>query len=243
MDSIHRVWKLGRAAVLAVVLTVGLGGTSANAAVIYLQNFEGGVLGPEFSGAGAIETTGGLSAFGFGSLHLRNAGFSSTFLTLSGLDAHTEVTLNFNLAMWDSIDLGGDRFVVVGGGTTLYDSSTDFGNYFPGDNISHGPGVHITDPFTGFNVPDYGVSTGFRDAGRSVAFTFAHTGSSLVIEWVFPSSQTGFDESFGIDNISVATNAVVVQPPPSTAPEPATLVLLGSGLVAMTAARRRRRLS
>ena len=219
---------------MAIAVGVCLGGSPANAAVIYAQNFEPGILGSEWSGAGTIQTTGGLIGFGFGALHLRNDGPTATILTLSGLAAHTEVTLGFSLAMWDSIDLG-DTFQVSANGSFLYNSN-DFGNYFPVDNISHGPGTHITEPFTAFAVPNYGINTGFRDAGRIVSFTFAHTGSALVLAWQFPTTQGGFDESFGVDNVQVSTNAV--QPPPGV-PEPVSVLLLGSGLAAFAAYRRR----
>lgn len=227
---------------LALACSVGVGAAAANAAVIYLEDFESGPLGAEWTGLGAIETTGGLSAFGFGDLHLRNAGTSATVLTLSGLAAHTQVTLEFDLALWDSIDFG-DVFQVVADGTFLFNSG-DFGNYFapaPSD-LSHGPGVHITDPFTGFAVPEYGVNPGFRDAGQSVSFTFAHSAASLVLQWIYPGAQAGSDESFGIDNLSVSTNAVVdpdPDPDPTPVPEPATMLLLGAGLAAAAISRRR----
>ena len=73
-----------------LLLATLLGALSLPGAVIYQQNFEaGGPLPAGWTGVGAIETTGGLNAFGFGANHLRNAGTSSTLLTLTGLAAHT----------------------------------------------------------------------------------------------------------------------------------------------------------
>ena len=73
-----------------------------------------------------------------------------------GLAAHVTVTLTFNLAMWDSIAIG-NNFVITAGGPTLYDS-TDFGNYYPAEMISHGPGTAISAPFTDQWSPDYGYN-------------------------------------------------------------------------------------
>lgn len=204
---------------------------SASAVTVYSQNFEGAV-GAEWSGGGSVQGTGGLSAFGFGSNHWRNDGGSTTSLSLSGLDAHTSLTLSFNLAMWDSIDLG-DHFVVTIDGTPVYNSN-DFGNYFPADNIGHGPGTNITAPFTDFSTPQYGFSTSFRDSARFATFTVAHSGTSVVVGWQFPDSQGGLDESFGVDNVAVDINAAVV-------PEPSTYALMALGVAGLGLATRRRR--
>jgi hypothetical protein len=190
------------------------------ALTVYSENFEGAGPFPEWSGSGAVGTTGGLSAFGFGSNHLFNNTTGASTLTLTGLAAHTQLTLNFDLALWDSIDIGADLFQVAVDAAFLV-NTTDFGNYFPADNISHGPGVHITDPFTAFAVPNYGYNSGFRDAGRRVTgLTLAHSSSTAVITFHYPNSQGGTDEAFGVDNVVVQTNTV-----PAAVPEPSTLVL------------------
>lgn len=219
------------AAALALVAGVQVG--SVQAAQVYSQNFESGVSGSEWSGAGTLQSSLGLSLFGFGELHLKNDGTSATVLTLSGLAAHTELTFDFSLAMWDSIDLG-DRFVIQVDGSSVYDS-TDFGNYFPSDNIGHGPGLNITEAFASFVSPDYGYNASFHDSARVASFTLAHTASSAVITWQFPDSQGGSDESFGIDNVVVSTNAV------STVPLPASLPMLGLAMAGLAALRNRRK--
>nr|WP_316640116.1 PEP-CTERM sorting domain-containing protein [uncultured Roseateles sp.] len=214
---------------LLLSTALGLTALSAQAATAYTQDFESGVLGAEWSGAGSIQGSQGLGAFGFGQLHLKNDGSSTTQLNLSGLAPHTAVTLSFSLALWDSIDIGSDLFQVAADGNFLY-SSTDFGNYFPGDNISHGPGVHITAPFTDFNTPNYGYNS-YHDAAQAVTFTFAHTASTLQVNIQFPNTQGAPDEAFGIDNVVVLTNAV---------PEPDTYAMMAAGLALLGLARRRR---
>jgi hypothetical protein len=201
--------------------------TPARAVTVYSNDFESGSLGAEFSGAGSIQPSAGLSAFGFGSQHLRNDTQSATTLTLLGMAAHVTVTLGFDLAMWDSIDIG-DHFVITAGDSALYDS-TDFGNYYPIEMISHGPGTAISDPFIDHWYPNYGYGAQ-RDSARSVSYTFPHNSSSLVISWQYPDSQTGWDESFGIDNLTVSMDVV---------PEPAACLLACFGTLALLTRRSR----
>ena len=207
---------------------------SASATTVYSEDFEGAV-GAEWAGGGTVQATNGLSAFGFGRLHLKNDGTSSSVLTQSGLASHTQLTLSFNLALWDSIDLG-DRFIILIDGTAVYDS-IDFGNYFPADNIGHGPGTNITAAFTSFSGPDYGYNSGFRDSARQASFTVPHTANGVSISWQFPGSQGGSDESFGIDNVVLSINDV---PPTGQLPIPATPALVATALLAAGLLSRRR---
>lgn len=200
---------------------------TTQAAVVYTTDFENETIPAQFTGAGNLSTPGGLSAFGFGQRHLLNPGSTATLLNLVGLSPHASITLTFDLAMWDSIDLGGDQFVVQADGVDLYNSSTDFGNYFPGDNVGHGPGTLLTAGFTEFTIPDYGQSASYRDSARRVSFTFPHSAETLTVSWAFPNSQGVADESFGIDNVSV-----------DLIPEPSSMALSGLALAAMLRRRR-----
>ena len=226
--------KILRSLLAPSAIALAVFSVPASAVTVYSQDFESTVPA-EFSGGGSVQGAGGLSAFGFGKQHWRNDGTSATILALSGLATHTTVTLTFNLAMWDSIDLNGDRFTISINGNTVYDTSTDFGNFFPADNIGHGPGTDITGPFTGFQTPDFGYNVVFRDSARFVTFVVNDSSSALDIRWQFPNSQGGGDESFGVDNIVVQTNAGQQQ----SVPEPATLVLFGLGLAALGLSRRK----
>ena len=202
---------------------------------VYSNNFESGSAGSAFSGAGAVQSTGGLSAFGFGSNHLRNEGSSSTVLSLSGLGTHTSMTLNFSLAMWDSIDWG-DIFVVRADGADLFNAS--FGNYGTPSDQCEGPGTRLTAAFSDFVTPNYGF--GFnRDCARGVSFTFAHSASNVAFSWAYPGTQGGADESFGIDDVVVQTNAVIT--PGTTVPEPSIYAMMAAGLAAVLVVRRKQR--
>jgi hypothetical protein len=211
------------------------------AAVIFQQNFESASLGTlpsEFSG-GAVESTGGFSAFGLGNRHLRNSatGQPTTFLSLSGLSAHTSITLSFDLIVWDSMDFGKNFGVNVDGFTLIAPVSTS--NYFgPGDGFK-GPGVRISDDITSLGTPDYGNNTGFRDQARRVTnLNINHTASTLTIAFFYTGDVTGgLDESFGIDNIVVSDNNS--KPTNGEVPEPATIAITGIALAALALRKRR----
>ena len=215
-----------KSAAAAVLLAFA---SSSHAAVVFSTNFESETIPVQITGAGNLSSTGGLSAFGFGQVHLNNNTTSPTLLNLIGLSPHNTITLTFDLAMWDSIDLGGDQFVILADGVTLYTTSTDFGNYFPADNIGHGPGNLLTPGFESFAVPDFGQNASYRDSARHVSFTFPHTAENLTVSWAFPNSQGGTDESFGLDNISVDA---------TTVPEPSVWAFCLAGTMGLLRRRR-----
>ncbi len=202
----------------------------AQAATVYSQDFETAPLGAEWSGAGAVMSSAGLSAYGFGNLHLKNDGASASVLALSGLAAHTNLTLTFDLAIWDSVDYGGDMLVVKVDGVDLINET--FGNYYPTTG-SAGPGTQLTPATNGAHTdPQLGYEW-WRDSARHVSVTMAHTGPNAVISFQFPNTQGAPDESFGIDNVVVSTTPV---------PEPSAVLmgLAGLGVAAMAGRRARR---
>ena len=223
-----------------LLLATLLGALSLPGAVIYQQNFEaGGPLPAGWTGAGAIQTTGGLSAFGFGANHLRNENQVHSVLTLTGLAAHTTLTLSFDLALWDSIDLGGDFLTLKADGVDLISASILIGNYYPSDNLGVGPGTLLTPAFTAFALPNFGYNSEFRDSARRISsITFSHTASSAVFAFRYPDSQGALDESFGIDNIVVESN--VGAEDPAGIPEPSTFVLAAGALATLITLRRKK---
>ena len=223
-----------------LLLATLLGALSLPGAVIYQQNFEaGGALPAGWTGAGAIETTGGLSAFGFGANHLRNDNQATSVLTLTGLAAHSTLTLSFDLALWDSVDLGDDFLTLKANSVDLISAFIPIGNYSPADNLGVGPGTLLTPAFTAFALPNFGYNPQFRDSARRISsITFSHTASSVVFAFAFSTSQTDLDESFGIDNIVVESNTDAANP--AGIPEPSTFVLAAGALVTLITLRRKK---
>lgn len=214
-----------------------------SATQIYSQNFESVSSVPlEWSSLGTeIASTGGLSAFGFGSQHLRAWGFGSpqAVLTLSGLAAHTSITLLFDVIAWDN--MGSNRtFEVIVDGNTLSGYPVEMSNYSSLDPSGFtGPGVLVSGNAVDFGTPNYGFSAN-RDQGRSVgAITFAHAASTLTVKFAITSGNVngGSTESWGLDNVVILDNNV---PPPPGVPEPSTFALfaIGAGLGAYRLRRR-----
>ncbi len=137
-------------------------------------------------------------------------------LSLSNLPAHSSLQVLFDLYIlksWDgnSPAYGRDRFIlsVVGGPTLLETTfsnnpktSTE-GSYqdFPATN---------SPPWTGaFSTNTLGYSDFFYDGIYRLQYTFAHTGSNVTLNFrssLFEGKGLG-DESWGLDNVSVATVA------------------------------------
>lgn len=68
-------------------------------------------------------------------------------------------------------------------------------------------------------------------------FTFAHSSSTLTLDFRAIGLQELADESWGIDNVTVDISGLA---PTRDIPEPATLLLLISGLVGLGVGARRR---
>lgn len=254
-----------RKTMLAVVMgniIFAAGVAKAASVTVYSNDFEGaptvaaGVTAA-ISGAGGTESSQGYSAFGFGSTFYRNASLgdpaTSTTFTLSGLQAHTSISVGFLLAVIDSWDgtgnCGPDVFNVKLDGISIF--SSDFGNV---RNNACGPhpqtyGTSNALLFPGPTNLDFDASStsvgfsGWNDAAYDMALeslfqNIAHAGNTATFE-VFASGggwQGGDDESWAVDNVQVTLNGVT-----GTVPEPGTLALLGIGLLGLGAMRRSKR--
>jgi hypothetical protein len=188
--------------VIVAVLAMTGAAQAGGIATVYWQDFESGVLGAEWSGAGTLESPEGLGVFGFGNWHLISKSASPSILTLSGLPPHTSLTLSFSLALWDSIDAHqGDRFQVKVDGVFVIDQV--FGNYvLTNQGQSVGPGVPLTPDFTAYMAPNYGYGD-FRDSARAVSITLPHSASTATLSFQYPAMQPWPDETFGLDNIVI----------------------------------------
>jgi hypothetical protein len=147
-------------------------------------------------------------------------------LTLSNLPAHTDVNISFLMAFlnsWDSVNgspAPDNLEVWVDGG-------------LKGSYTSNNAGGSVTDIGGGTLIAQYvqfDTSYFYSDTVVSMAgdpaYTFAHTASTLTVQWVASGAgwQGWSDEGYGIDNLMVTLLPV---------PEPATPVLFALGLAAL----------
>src|SRR5262245_31128701 len=242
MRVTSRVRKFSVKTLIASSALALLTAAPAKAAVIplYNQSFDA-ALGAEWTGVTTITgVPAGYALIGFSGSMLRNIAFNppiATVLTLTGLPTHESVDINFLLAVIDSWDgIGGnpgpDTFVV------RVDGVERFNKVFAVQSGADSPGV----PADLGPLQNRGFSTfndrGF-DMGTVSSLNFAHTNSTLVIEFFTLATgwQGGDDESWGLDSLGI-TLGTQDGPTPPGVPEPATLSLLGAGLLA--AAYRRR---
>ncbi len=155
---------------------------------------------------------------------------SSTILTLTGLGAHTELALDFDLYLFGSWDgenttYGKDYFGLMGDGVddiwTFTNHQTQ-GQTYPGSPSEiYGSGSSATYVYRDFDL-----------TGTGTGINIAHTGDTFSM--TFYSNTTQSDEWWGIDNVQVSINN------DTPIPEPATMLLFGTGLVGLLGAKRRK---
>jgi hypothetical protein len=174
---------------------------------------------------------------GFAGNFSRSTNTTGIQLDLTGLPAHTSLDVNFLLAMIDSWDSTNgspapDYFNVEIDGTNVLQVTC---NNASGSVCYSGLVVAPMAP-RGFNGswPDIGF-----DMAPVGALSVAHTASTATIKFFASGNgwQGGDDESWAIDNLSVVLETTGV--PPSI-PEPASLALVGAGLLGLVGMRRRR---
>lgn len=215
--------------VLTIAAMLGITASAAGAAPVYFDDFEGlSAVG----GAGGVESAQGYDGVNgiAGSFWRNDTKSLATTLSLSGLAAHSLMTLEFDIAFIDSWDgaigrIYGDDFfnIVVDGVTQLI--TTNFG----------GLGNELSDGVYGF----FGFREKYDDEAYRLSTTFAHSGDTADISFFANGKkwQAGLDESWAIDNLTVSTNADL-----SAVPLPGALPLMlgGLGLMAFGMGRRRK---
>jgi hypothetical protein len=200
------------------------------AVTVFTTDFESGVPSA-ISGAGSLTTTGGLSSIGFGANHFRNdtAGFPglSTLLTLSGLAPHTTLTIQFDLATWDSWDGNTFTCCIPDVFNVELDSVSILSEFYRNQGLTTPTGfgtLLISTP-----AVDLGQNPIHPDSAWRVSITVPHSATTAAL--AFFASGGGWqgtdDESWGLDNILISTDALS-----DDVPEPSSLLLVCGALVA-----------
>jgi hypothetical protein len=245
---------------LAVLAAVGVAGVRpAAAGVVYSNDFSSNAngfsiqrlstspSGESFLGEFASDTPGAVP-YGYQSDGI-NTWLTTDTLTLNGLAAHGTVTVSFDYYALKSMDgdgFGPDGFFLTGGATGTEHSifSATFSNTSNAQSFGgpDGHGGYIVVPFgfgaqTGATKVNSLGYTFYGDSTYHLSFTFADSSPTLKLDWGFFCTQGINDESGGMDNVVVSTDASGVTPEPSQA---AALGIGIFGLVGLIIAARRR---
>ena len=171
---------------------------------VYSNDFEGTV-GPEWSNTSLDTTPAGARRF------LGQFGNGLVTLALGDLPSHTQATVSFDLFIigsWDGngIPFGPDVWdLSVAGGPTLVHTTfannpalpQSYPSTHPGDDHSPRTGA-LEDNTLGYS---FGIEP--TDAVYRLSFTFAHSGSSLVLDFSGSGLEDLDNESWGLDNVVV----------------------------------------
>ena len=210
-------------------LVAGLGVVSASFASVYTQDFQGAV-GSEWSSTSTTSAPSDSNRKFLGEF-----GDETVTLSLSGLNAGSTYSLAFDflaIQSWDGSNgtYGPDYFTVAADSTTLLHET--FSN--AGWNQSYsaaGSGDYAyhtdADEVNTLGYSFYGDSVYKFGGAINHGFTFVANGSTASITFTGGASQGLSDESWGLDNVTVAA-----------VPEPFSMAVLGFGALAL---RRRKR--
>lgn len=230
------------------LLVLACGARPAGAqTVAYSEDFNGGPAivapgvvasfpeNPAFSGRGTVGAFAGYGPVGnqFGGLWLRAAGTNGHTLTLTGLPAHSTVSVGFLLGILDTWDILGPETLTV-----KVDGITRFSDAFGYGGEEGSPATGAVELVTGLPGPGYGQphSTGYDLAAFGGLMNIPHTNSSLTVTFDAVLNQFGEDESWSMDNLRVILDET------SRVPEPDARGLLWPilGACALVGLRRRR---
>jgi hypothetical protein len=241
--------KLFATGLAALTLAAMAGSASAASVNVWSTGFAGGYfetvgpfprtsLGVTFGG-GSIQ--GAQSLPGFGTDFFRNDTNGATTFAANGLGAHTALELSFDLAFLDSWDgnsapgncCSPDDLNVTIDGVAPLTFSWNGGNL--ASPAVFGPGTVV-------GTGHYGFNGSYTDAVVHYSFLFPHVSANWNMTIAFGGAgfQGGDDESWGIDNFSLAAVPVVIGPTIGV-PEPASWALMIAGFGLAGAALRRRR--
>jgi hypothetical protein len=226
---------------LTMAAALGCSAIAAQAAVIFQTDFESG-MPTEITGAGTIAGTGTWPAGNpFGRQHLRNGSADQwTVITLNGLVDGGSVGLQLDLLIWDSWDGATfdccvpDYVEIEVDGVLM--SLEPYRNVFISPNEGSGD-ILYSDEL------DHGFNGSWDDSAWRVIFgglSYAGTDVQIRIRPTGAGFQGGDDESLGLDNIIVTGERQGGGGGGGEVSEPATLALLGAGLLGLAAVRRRR---
>ena len=236
-------------AALSLLGLAALRPAAAQTTTVYSNNFTNGA-GPGWSTT-ATDTTPGTASHAADKF-LGQFGNQTTALTLGSLATHTTVNVTFDLYMIRTMDGNGpdgggpDPWSLTENGSTLI--STNFANWDQGSDTqsfggSNGSGGYLTGgtyaPYTGATeAKTLGYLAGDdEDSVYHLSFTFNDASSTLALNFIGQQNQVITDESWGLDNVVVKTNAAPV-PEASTTVSFSLLLALGIGGFAV--ARRRK---
>ena len=160
-------------------------------------------------------------------------GNTSVTFTASNLAAHSAVTVNFDLTIFDSWDggpvthcCGSDTFGIRVDGIEVFNATFD--NIHP--LTSHETNTETASSTGNFNhINTWGpIDRHFVDYAGG--FVFAHTASTIDVTFFGHGLQHMNDESWSLSNVDIATAAAV--------PEPGSLALLSIGLLGLRRSRK-----
>jgi len=171
-----------------------------------------------------------------GAIAAGDHGNSTQTLSAFGLDAHTNLTINFDLFIQDSWDgnagpfAGPDMFGVMLDGAIIFSASFD--NFGPTRDESNTETATATGNYNGIN--NWGAIDRFFD-DYAGGFTVAHSASSFDLTFYGLGLQGLHDESWRVSDIDVMSDARVV----TSVAEPSVLSLFVVGLLGLAVMRRK----